>query len=88
LKDFIFAFRMGTTEIMNDALCECKKNFEEYWGQKLVNVLRAIHSLLFSDALLNEDNGTISPEESPRNKNWVSKHFANQTEEDIIDDDL
>jgi hypothetical protein len=85
LKDFIFAYRMGTNEIMNDALCECKKNFEEYWGQKLVNGLRAIHSLLFSDSLLDEEEGYSAFNDSNRDKNWVSKHFTNHTEED---DDL
>ena len=40
---------MGNDEVMNDALFECYLSFEEYWGQNLVNVLRAIHKLVYSD---------------------------------------
>jgi len=89
LKDFIFAYRMGTTEIMTDALWECKKNFEEFWGQKMVNVLRAIHSLLYSDISLDENAGNSSAEKSPRDKSWVSNHFSNKTDQEgFISDDL
>jgi len=27
---------------------ECRQNFENYWGQKLVNSLRAIHRFIYS----------------------------------------
>ena len=33
---------------MNDALYECVLHFEEFWGQQLVNVLRAVHMLVYS----------------------------------------
>ncbi|MCK4698854.1 MAG: DUF5063 domain-containing protein, partial [Bacteroidales bacterium] len=42
------------TEIMNDAVWECKMNFENYWGQILVNALRVIHRIVTSDAELEE----------------------------------
>lgn len=48
LKDFLLLYQTGTAEVMNDALWECKMNFENYWGQKLVNSLRAIHKFIFS----------------------------------------
>ncbi|MCW3804069.1 DUF5063 domain-containing protein [Plebeiibacterium marinum] len=48
VKDFLFAYRIGVTDIMNDALVELVNSFEMYWGQKLVNVLRACHSVLYS----------------------------------------
>ena len=57
-KNFITIFERGITENMNDALYVCMENFKAYWGQKLVNVLRALHSLKYStepDALENED---------------------------------
>ncbi|MDH6307201.1 hypothetical protein M2451_002435 [Dysgonomonas sp. PFB1-18] len=58
LKNFATIFERGITENMNDALYVCIENFKEYWGQKLVNVLRALHSLKYTaDAgLLDEDN--------------------------------
>lgn len=48
LKDFLILYQTGTSELMNDALWECRMNFENFWGQKLVNSLRAIHKLLYS----------------------------------------
>lgn len=58
LKNFITIFERGITENMNDALYLCMENFKAYWGQKLVNVLRALHSIKYSiepDALEGED---------------------------------
>ena len=54
LKDFILAYRIGTLEVMNDALWECRNNFEQYWGQRLVNGLRAIHNLIYGNVDLEE----------------------------------
>ncbi|MBN1180792.1 MAG: DUF5063 domain-containing protein [Bacteroidales bacterium] len=56
LKDFILLFQIGTHEVMNDALWECKQNFEEFWGQKLTNIMRALHNLVYGNALLEEDD--------------------------------
>lgn len=58
LKDFIFCYRIGTVEVMNDGLNECKTNFEEYWGQRLVNGFRVIHHLLYSNSNLDEEDET------------------------------
>lgn len=57
LRNFITVFERGITENMNDALYICIENFKTYWGQKLVNVLRALHSLKYSDSsdILEED---------------------------------
>lgn len=45
LGNFIAVFQLGNKETMNDALFVCLQNFKDYWGQKLVNVLRAVHHL-------------------------------------------
>jgi hypothetical protein len=50
LKDFILSYRIGTIEVMRAALWECKNNFEQYWGQRLVNGLRAVHQLVYGNA--------------------------------------
>jgi len=49
LKDFILSYRIGTIEVMNDALWACRNNFEQYWGQRLVNGLRALHNLVYNN---------------------------------------
>lgn len=50
LKNFITVYERGITENMNDALFVCNENFKSYWGQKLVNVLRALHALKYTVA--------------------------------------
>ncbi len=47
IKDFLLLYQTGTEEVMNDAVWECKMNFENIWGQKLVNSLRAIHGFIY-----------------------------------------
>ena len=48
IKDFLLLYQTGTSEVMNDAIWECRMNFENFWGQKLVNSMRAIHKFLYS----------------------------------------
>jgi hypothetical protein len=45
LKDCVSAYSLGDEEIMNDAVAECVNHFRDFWGQRLVNVLRALHQL-------------------------------------------
>ena len=48
IKDFLLLYQTGTAEVMSDALWECRMNFENFWGQKLVNAMRAIHKFIYS----------------------------------------
>lgn len=48
IKNFIFVFQLGYNETMNDSLAICKENFAMYWGQKLVNTLRALHDVKYN----------------------------------------
>ncbi|WP_066628963.1 DUF5063 domain-containing protein [Labilibacter marinus] len=79
LKDFLFAYKIGVTDIMNDALAELNNAFELYWGQKLVNVLRACHNLLYSNKDLDEESLYGSSEGESTN-NWFNK-FQDQWQE-------
>jgi len=60
IKDFLLLYQTGTSEVMNDAVWECRMNFENFWGQKLVNSMRAIHRFIYSGEeigkLENEDD--------------------------------
>lgn len=49
LKDFAANFQLGEVDIMNDALVACLEAFGQHWGQKLLNAMRALHALRFSD---------------------------------------
>jgi hypothetical protein len=59
VKDFLLLYQTGTNEVMNDAVWECRLNYETFWGQKLVNSLRAIHSFIYSG----EEIGIIEEQE-------------------------
>lgn len=48
LKDFVCVFQLGLDKTMNDALVLCKDHFEEYWGQRLLNAMRALHDAKYS----------------------------------------
>jgi len=49
LGNFIAIFKNGEKETMNDSLALCVRNFENYWGQRLLNSLRALHYIKYSD---------------------------------------
>lgn len=48
VKNFISVFQLGFDETMNDSLFLCRENFALYWGQTLVNTMRALHSVKYS----------------------------------------
>lgn len=51
LKNFVCAYKDGTEEMRYDAIVMCKSNFENYWGQRLVNVLRALHEINYGERI-------------------------------------
>lgn len=55
IKDFIFVFQLGLNETMNDSLAICQENFRLYWGQKLVNTLRALHDAKYTQGEEEDD---------------------------------
>lgn len=56
LKDFVCVYRLGFDQTMNDALVICREGFAEFWGQRLVNVMRALHDVKYNTASGQEDN--------------------------------
>lgn len=54
LKNFTQNYRNGIEEIMFDALYEVNTQFETYWGQRLVNSMRALHNINFNGDLSEE----------------------------------
>lgn len=45
LYNFAVSVREATTDVQQELVSQCKDNFVEYWGQTLVNVLRALHQI-------------------------------------------
>ena len=48
IKNFVCLFQLGINETMHDAIVECGNHFKSYWGQTLVNTLRALHELEYN----------------------------------------
>jgi hypothetical protein len=68
LKDFICVFQLGLNVTMNDSLCVCKEHFAEFWGQRLVNTMRALH-----DVKYNSSEDDADDEEVP--SDWDNDEF-------------
>lgn len=47
VRNFVAVYQRGEDESMYNALLTCVDNFKLYWGQTLVNVLRALHTVQF-----------------------------------------
>jgi hypothetical protein len=80
MKDFLLLYQTGTGEVMNDAVWECRLNFENFWGQKLVNSMRAIHKFIYSG----EEIGKVEKEvdENDENRN-TSDWFITRRQKDF-----
>ena len=67
IRNFVSVYQHGLEETMVFALNDIAENFRAYWGQKLVNVLRPLHALVYKPLDdINLDH-TIGEEDIP----WV-----------------
>lgn len=64
LRNFITGYKSGNDEVMNDVVWEVLMNFEEFWGKKLLNVLSAIHTVLYSEAEDKDQNEQAGDDET------------------------
>jgi len=69
MKDFAASYQLADVDVMNDALVACLEAFGEHWGQKLLNALRALHALRFSENFGTDDidNETTTQKKIDRN---------------------
>ncbi len=84
LMDFLTLYRIGHEESMNDALWECKQNFEQYWGSRLLAALSAIHNTIYSGDDLS-DEANIDNSEAPKERNtdnWIFTQRQQQWADD------
>jgi len=83
IKDFLLLYQTGTNEVMNDAIWECRLNFETFWGQKLLNSMRAIHKFLYSG----EEIGKVENHEDENDeKRNTSDWFITRRQKDFSGD--
>jgi len=83
LKDFLLLYQTGTDEIMNDAVWECRMNFENFWGQKLVNSMRAIHKFIYSGEEIGKVENDVEENDERRN---TSDWFISRRQRDFRGD--
>lgn len=62
LKDFIGVFQLGLNVTMNDSLYVCKEHFAEFWGQRLVNTMRALHDVKYNQPT--DDDTSATPNDN------------------------
>jgi hypothetical protein len=47
--NFVSLFRQENEDVMREAVVLCQTNFREYWGQRLLNALKALHALRYNE---------------------------------------
>lgn len=47
--NFVALFRQGNETAMREALAACRQNFRHYWGQPLLNALKALHAVRYTE---------------------------------------
>ncbi|SET89031.1 protein of unknown function [Draconibacterium orientale] len=82
LKDCITNYSIGNEEVMNDAISDCIYHFEEFWGQQLVNVMRAVHMLVYSDADFSTDSSNDEVVPGKGNPEWLDKFWGTDQDEE------
>jgi hypothetical protein len=80
IKDFLLLYQTGTTEVMNDAVWQCRLNFETFWGQKLVNSMSAIHKFIYSGEEIGKVENDINENDERRN---TSDWFISRRQKDF-----
>jgi hypothetical protein len=85
LKDFLTSYSIGNEEVMNDALYECLFYFEQSWGQQLVNVMRAVHMLIYGDADLDRSVTGEDIKPGTGNPKWLDNFWGTGDDENLED---
>ena len=49
MGNFVAAYRTGHEEVMREALAACRESFRTYWGQRLLNALKALHAVYYGE---------------------------------------
>lgn len=83
IKDFLLLYQTGTNEVMNDAIWECRLNFETFWGQKLLNSMRAVHKFLYSGEEIGKVENNDDENDDKRN---TSDWFITRRQKDFRGD--
>lgn len=51
IGNFVALFRQGYEKTMLQALADCVESFQTYWGQSLLNALKALHAIRYNEEI-------------------------------------
>ena len=71
IRNFVSVYQHGLEEAMINALKIISENFRLYWGQKLVNVLRPLHTLVYKPLADIDSDQSIDEEGASDRKSVV-----------------
>lgn len=83
LKDFAANYQQAETDVMNDALVTCLEAFREHWGRKLLNALRALHHIRYSEDFGQEDEPKTK-EKQKVNRNGFLDFLRDEEDDEIF----
>ncbi len=82
LKDFVTLYQIGSIESINEALFECKSNFEQIWGPRIIVALKEIHTIIYSRNDLHENESSEYQNDSnntPNKNEWLNDFFKEKS---------
>jgi hypothetical protein len=47
--NFVALYRQGHEPLMREAIAVCRNNFHTYWGQQLLNAMKALHAVRYNE---------------------------------------
>ncbi len=77
LKDFTTLYRIANEDAILNAVFECKNNFEQFWGPRLLAVSKEFHNLLYGNEELKSENSETN-NALTKGKNWVDNIFTDE----------
>jgi len=81
VKNFSLNYGVGAADVVHDSIHECINNFNDYWGQNAVNVLRALHSICSGQEELIDDEQVVTNQtKTDKTENWLINQFFNDGE--------
>jgi len=63
LKNFVAIYADRNELLMNDAIAKVSENFRDFWGQKLVNAMRPLHEITYTNTEEEENTENDSTED-------------------------
>ncbi len=75
LKDFTKLYSIANEDVILNAIFDCKTNFEQVWGPRILTVMREFHNLIYGNEELSEPENSDNNFMQEKGKNWVENLF-------------